>query len=142
MEDLILKYPHLGNNIFNKLDKKSLLNCIWVDSFHDFFESNRLIWRRIIRNYAKNHIKHKKDWKLVISKTPVEDVEQLAKAVYQFYTFRPHRHFNDREEKKNQKYPQHSPLHILAERGNLSQFIQISEKIGLGHPRRVGERNF
>ena len=124
----MLKCPHLGENIFNQLDNQNLTKCKKVSrSFYAFLENNKLLWTRIMKKYTVNHTEFEKDWKSVLEKTPVENIKQLAIAVEQFYMFRPHRHFNDKEKKPELKYPQHSPLHIAAERGNLSLCIYIGK---------------
>ena len=126
MEEILERFPGVGEKIFNQLDNQNLTKCREVSKSQcKFLEENKLLWRRMIEKYSANNVLFNDAWKLVMEKVPVQNVKELAIAVGQFYTFRPHRVDH-----------QHSPHHIAAERGNLSLCKFIFEKTGVLNPAR------
>ena len=112
MEEFLLRFPGIGREIFNQLDNKNLTKCKEVSRSNcKFLEENKLLWKRMIKKYDANNVEFKDSWKLVTEKVPTQIVKELALAVEQFYTLRPHQTRLDH---------QHSPHHIAAERGSLS----------------------
>ena len=129
MEEFLARFPGLGRKIFNQLDNQDLIKCKEVSRYQfKFFVDDRLVWTRMIKKYSANHVKFKAAWKLVVEKVPVEIVKELALAVEQFYTLRPHQaRFNH----------QHSPHHIAAKRGSLSLCKFIARKTKSLNPARA-----
>ena len=129
MEEFLARFPGIGREIFNQLDNKNLTQCKEVSRYQcEFLEDDRLLWTRMIEKYKANHVEFKDAWKLVVEKVPVEIVKELALAVEQFYTLRPHQaRFNH----------QHSPHHIAAKRGSLSLCKFIAQKTKSLNPARA-----
>ena len=126
MEEVLARFPTLGEEIFNNLDNPNLTMCKEVGkSFDEFLQKSKVFWTRMIEKYNINHVEFKKEWKLVLEKAPVLNVKELALAVEQFYTLRPNqiRHLY-----------QHSPHHIAAERGSLSLCKFIAQKTTVLNP--------
>ena len=49
MEDIILIFPHIAKQIFEKLDNKDLTNCrLVVKSWKNFIDEQNLPWTRIV----------------------------------------------------------------------------------------------
>ena len=127
MEEVVIRFPVLGEKIFDQLDYQNLTKCKEVSrSLRKFLEENKVLWKRmIIEKYSANNVEFKDAWKLVTEKVPTQIVKELAQAVEKFYTFRPHR-----------LESQHSPHHIAAEHGNLSLYKFIAQKTNVVHPER------
>ena len=70
MEEVLIRFPQIGEKIFNFLDEKSLQNCKRVTkTWKNFIEdpSQKLLCIRFIKNYEKNihirkYISVQKDW--------------------------------------------------------------------------------
>ena len=53
MEDLLLRIPHIPEQIFGYLDSKSLTNCREVSrSWKEFIDNKQIIWTRILDKYC------------------------------------------------------------------------------------------
>ena len=110
MDKILIRFPVVGQEIFKKLDSKSLAKCRKVGKiWQTFLDNDSTLWRRRIQKYAKNQIEFCKAWKLVSRNVSVKVRKKLALALEKFYAFLP----------KRQK-KQHSPLHIMAHRGSFS----------------------
>ena len=127
MEEFLVRFPGLGEKIFDQLDNQNLTKCKEVSrSQRKFLDENKLVWKRMIEKYTANNVEFKDFWKLVTEKVPAQIVKELALAVEQFYTFRPHRLEH-----------QHSPHHIAAERGSLSLCKVITQRTKVLNPVRT-----
>ena len=69
MEDLLLRFPHISEEIFGNLNDKSLVECrevckSWCNSVDD-----KQCWVRLIRNYTRLcHKDFQKSWRKVLRK--------------------------------------------------------------------------
>ena len=53
MEEILTRFPHLGENILKELDSKSLINCKEVDrTFKNFMKVERKSYFRVIQRYT------------------------------------------------------------------------------------------
>ena len=87
MEQLCQRFPLIGQKIINHVDNETLIN--FKDgsrNTNDFLKKERFYWIRIIKRYNCLTGDLQEVWKKVISKTPVEIVEELAVEVHRFYT--------------------------------------------------------
>ena len=126
MEEFLLRFPGLGEKIFDQLDNQNLTKCKEVSrSQRQFLEENKVLWKRMIEKYSANNVDFKDSWKLVTEKVPTQIVKELALAVEKFYSFCPHR-----------LESQHSPHHIAADHGSLSLYKFIAQKTNVVHPER------
>ena len=127
MEEFLVRFPGLGEKIFDQLDNQNLAKCKVVSrSQCKFLDENKLVWKRMIEKYSANNVEFKDFWKLLTEKVPAQIVKELALAVEKFYTFRSHRLEH-----------QHSPHHIAAERGILSLCKFIAQKTKVLNPTRA-----
>ena len=127
MEEVLARFPSVGEKIFNQLDDQNLTKCKEVNrSQCTFLEETKLLWRRMIKKYNANNVEFKDAWKLVMEKVPLQNVKELAIAVEQFYSFCPDRLGH-----------QHSPHHIAAERGCLALCKFIAKKTRSIDPARA-----
>ena len=114
MEEIITRFPHLGEQIFDQLNRKNLQKCRKVEeSWKIFIDRQKFPWIRVI----KKHLKLDKDWKEVVQRSNVEIVKNLASAVYDHYVG-----FDDGE--NNQETDSLDDKEDMAEdQGNLLQDI-------------------
>ena len=50
MEEVLLRFAHLGEDIFYSLDDKSLANCRKIcKTWKSFIENQKVLWIRIIK---------------------------------------------------------------------------------------------
>ena len=87
MEQLCQRFPLIGQKIINQVDNETLTNFKDGGRYtNDFLKKERFYWIRIIKRYNCLTGDLQEVWKKVISKTPVEIVEELAVEVHRFYT--------------------------------------------------------
>ena len=111
MDDLMLRFPHIGQQIFDKLDNVNLAKCQEVStSWCDFINYQKNTYIKIIRTYIPED-EFKELWSPVLHKYNSETVMQLACGVQKFY--------NDFPKKIGQKSGRR-PLHYAAYSGQLS----------------------
>ena len=126
MEDFVLRFPLAGQKIVNNLNNQDLAKFKEVSKLlSSFIEKDRSFWKRILQKYSEKHATYKDSWISVTKKLPIKKLKQLALIVEKFYIYRP----------KGTKF-QHSPLHIVAECGNIVLFRQFAEKTGSINPKR------
>ena len=64
MEEIVLRFPVIAQQIFEQLDNQDLIKFREVDkSFCSSIDQNRLIWTRMIKKYIKDNNKFRKSWK-------------------------------------------------------------------------------
>ena len=71
MDEIILRFPLMAEQIFEELDDQNLTKCrgisnIWYDA------TERIQWTRRIQNLTKENRNHQSSWKLVLAKIPTE----------------------------------------------------------------------
>ena len=115
MDNMILRIPYIAQLIFEEVDDKTLVNCktvseIWVS----FIGMKKIEWHRIILKYAGNMTEFADLWKLLLCRTPVKILKEIALTVGEFFSVNPKR-----------KDFQWSPFVIAADRGHqeLCQYI-------------------
>ena len=126
MENILSRFPVIGQEIFKQVDNPNLTKCKEVcHSWGYFLNNETLVWLRMLQKYNKNHVEFQEDWKKVTTKVPCEILKRLAIATEQFYTFC----------SKRLQF-QHSPMHIVSERGILSLCKFIADKNVIINPKR------
>ena len=82
MEEILTRFPHLGEQIFDQLNGEDLQKCREIEeSWNIFIDRQKFPWIRAIQK----HLKLDKDWKKVVQTSDVEIVRNLASAVYDHY---------------------------------------------------------
>ena len=75
MEDLLLKFPHIGTKIFEELDNENVTLCRTVTSpWKSFIDGQKFLWIRKIQRYIP---KSKDDLKKLLKFINIEDVKQI-----------------------------------------------------------------
>ena len=127
MEEIVIRFPVIAQQILEQLDNRNLTKCRTVDKILcSSIDENRLIWTRMIKNYIKGNGKFRKSWKLVMEKVPVKYLEALALTTQKLgtgleFTIHPLGY-------------QYAPQHIVAASGSLSLYKFITEKTGEINP--------
>ena len=155
MEEIVLRFPVIAQQIFEQLDNQDLIKFREVDkSFCSSIDQNRLIWTRMIKKYIKDNNKFRKSWKLVMEKVTVKTLEDLALTTTKFgieYEEKIEYHSGMLEagEQRRRTFPQilHppclfapencAPQHIVAKCGNLTLYKFITDKTGEINPMYV-----
>ena len=127
MEEVLIRFPHLGDNIFKKLDSKSLIKCKKVNrTFNNFLKVERSSYCRVIQWYTNcsetlmREIAKKSGGAIII-------VSVLREIFGNFM----------RGTKQNSKYLEkwaNTPLHFAADRGHLAAYQLIMENIDNKNP--------
>ena len=87
MDEVLIRFPVIGQKIFKGLDNKNLAKCRNVSKFwQHFLDNDSLLWKRRIEKYAQNQVKFNENWKLVTSKVPLKILKKLAIATENFFT--------------------------------------------------------
>ena len=131
METVFERFPTLGKDILDSLSNEGLVQCrktspIWKN----FIDEEKTIWIRMIEKHVGKVNLHP-DWKKSLSKISTDTARELASAVCLFYTSKQCEH-EDISQRSQEKW---SPLHIVAECGNLHLFKIIFEKMDDKNPK-------
>ena len=124
MEELLLRIPGLGENIFSQLDNKSLADCKKVcKTWNNFISDQKFPSIRLIQKHVTNF---DESWKKAVTNTSADMVKKLATAVETFFTPDPKRIL----ELTKRESDEFLPLHVVAESGSRALFKHIIEKNG------------
>ena len=81
MEEVILRFSHLGEDIFDSLDNRSLLTSKKVSrTWNSFIKDQKFLWIRILEQFGENSYvtEGQVNWSKLFLKTRIEDVRQFA----------------------------------------------------------------
>ena len=83
MEEVILRFSHLGEDIFDSLDNRSLLTSKKVSrTWNSFIKDRKFLWIRILKQFGENsyvsYVEGQVNWSKLFLKTRIEDVRQFA----------------------------------------------------------------
>ena len=82
MDNALLRFPHLGESIFEELDNESLAKSREVcDFWKIFIDDQKLPWIRMIKSY----IKFLDPWQELIKISRVETLQEIACTVHKYY---------------------------------------------------------
>ena len=134
MEDIILIFPHIAKQIFEKLDNKDLTNCrLVVKSWKNFIDEQYLPWTRIV---IQKYRGEQYTWKYFgeLGETPLH----LAAKYGQFETF--NMLCKDYEDINPMTEWEVTPLELAVENNHLEfcQFIIDNLKDSLKGTRQPG----
>ena len=158
MEDFIVRFPYLFEDICKKLDNISLVNSRGVSrTWQIFINNQRQLWIKIIQTSIGTI---NEDWKKVIQKTPKEMLMKLACEVkkiceiksmekysiksnplhttaywghFKVYEFIMER-FEDKNPEGKHRYFKSTPLHLAAREGHLEVCRLIIAKLDNPNP--------
>ena len=146
MEDnFLLRFPGIGQDIFNKLDNQNVTKCKEVSHlWNNFLKQSKFVWIRIIHTHQNYYIAFKEDWRLVLTRIPLETAKELAIAVEKFGKIKSAIHPSNLTKTSNPTSPalpilqtfdnQYSPAHIVAGSGSISLWERIAERLADSNP--------
>ena len=119
MDDVFFRTSHIAVAIFAEVDNKTLADCnIVSENWGSFIDMKKVKWLRIILKYAENMTKFANHWKVLLRRTSVKIVQEIALTVEEFFSVYPKR-----------KDYQWSPFVIGADGGDLELYQYISNKL-------------
>ena len=130
MEEIITRFPHIAENIFEELDNYYFITCKVISPlWKTFIEESRFSYFRLIE--TSTHCSTKA-MKKILKKTNFEDTTQLASDVSKLY--------NELQKAKVVKDPFLTLFHTAAKYGSLSVCQLMIDSIEDIHP-KSGERS-
>ena len=113
IEEIFAILPNLNEDIFGRLDNRSLVSCREVSkTWQEYVDSQRVYWIRQILKFNPSQSKFHGEWKIVLEKTPIESLKKFAKCVL----------VTSKEE---------SPIYVAGGIGDVELFNSVKEKTGL-----------
>ena len=98
MEEVLIRFSHLGEDIFDSLQKQSLVTCNKVcRTWNVFIKDRKFFWIRIIEvieAVAKKSLSRcgkkwkkffPKNWRILLQKVTIEELREFAKMLIQNY---------------------------------------------------------
>ena len=108
LDEMMLRFPHIVQDVFEELDNKSLTNCRNLSrACCDFIDDEKLYWVRKIQDCV-HMTEFQQQWNKVLKKIPTKVAKEIFATVEHFFQYDLNR--------KKLKWP---PLHIAAEQGQL-----------------------
>ena len=127
MEEVLSRFPHLGEKIFQKLDSKTLINCKEVnETFKNFLKIEKSSYFRVIQWYT--NCSESLMRKIVKKSGAAIIIVSILREIFGNFA---------RRTKQNSKYLQNwvnTPLHLAAESSQLGAFQLIIEKTDIKNP--------
>ena len=125
MEEIILKFPHLSEEIFDCLDNENMVNCKEVSKIWcDYISRQKRYHTRIIRLTVGKFHEVGKAWKNVFRKSTTNTIMELRLAAEKFYQKREKMTFNKGL----------TPIHVAAATGNILLLEAIQERAKEKYP--------
>ena len=107
-ENFLLRFPHLGQSVFENLDDKNLVKCKEMSRSWSFYmDRERFFWKRIIKKLIYNYDDFHDAWNNALKEGDNKTIKELGLAVKRSLTINP-------------LQISVSPLHLCAEFGLIS----------------------
>ena len=85
MEEVILRFPHLANRIFENLSYNTLQNCLRVSKpFNGFINFEKKIWINLLEKILNKYDKlsdTSRNWKIILKNIKREEIINFAKLI-------------------------------------------------------------
>ena len=125
MDDILNKFPILGQQIFKQLRNQDLANSRKVGkSWDSFLNNDSLLWKRRIQKYYQYQNDFKETWKLLMKNAPIEILKKLAVKIGIFFEM-------TEDPLDHQQPPLPPPLCIIASWGDISLSEYIIQRVGM-----------
>ena len=86
MEELIVRFPHLSEAIYDFIDNQSLSNCVEVDRYwQNYLRKQKFFEIRIIKATVEQFHKMGETWNKIFKGASTETIFALGNAVQVFY---------------------------------------------------------
>ena len=118
MENILARFPDVGETVLGQVDDKSLVLCRGVSRiWKNFTDQQKTIWIRKIEKFIGQRNTFSDDWKKVVFKNRVDIIRDLATALQEFY------------KSPDNQYEIYSPLFIAVEHGNVQLTQHLIRKV-------------
>ena len=88
IEEILTRFPHIGEQIFANLDDQNLTKCREVcDTWMTFLNNEKLIWTRIILSHIEED--NSWNWKKFLSTTSTPMLSKISRKIRFFYKSEP-----------------------------------------------------
>jgi hypothetical protein len=118
MEEVLLRFPHIGDQVFKKLDNEDLTKCRKISpSWNEFIDNQKLPWIRLMKKYLcelEFNKKIQEEWQTFVKSYNVATLCEIAIKVEHFF--------------KNNPDEEYQVLDLLSA-ATLSSNIEIVEKL-------------
>ena len=86
MGDMLIRFPHISEKIFNSLDNQNLIICKQVSrSWNDFIDRKKFFWirnvQKCVKKYNKEYNECPKKWNSYFQNCNVETVRKFANSI-------------------------------------------------------------
>ena len=82
MRDFLLRFPHLGQSIFEIVGDENLTKCKTVRrSWSSYMDEERFFWKQIIKKLVHDYDDFRKDWNVAMKKSDIEMLKELGQEV-------------------------------------------------------------
>ena len=124
MNEVLTRFPHVGEQIFANLDDQNLAKCREVcDPWMTFLDNEKLIWTRIIMSHIE--ATNSWNWQKFFSSTSISMVCKMAIRMQHFYKF----------EYTSGIVKEMSPLHFAVMMYDDTKYcVNLIENGGVEHP--------
>ena len=87
MEELILRFSHLSEKVFNHLNNESIVRCININKlWHNYLKTQKFVEIRKIKATIQQFHSIGEEWSTVFDATSTKNIMELGLAVGEFYT--------------------------------------------------------
>ena len=142
MENLILRFPQLFEEILGSLDYQTLVLCNEVDqTWYNAVTNQRIYWTQMIIKYTNSNDEYHKQWMKAIEKAPFEILKKLAELARDHCSALKdcQKHEPEHEcdffcvDQEDEKEPELSIFNILASESDTDLFKYVAGKVGYKH---------
>ena len=85
LDEMMLRFPHLVQDVFEELDNKNLANCRNLSrSCCNFIANEKFYWVRKIQNCVRM-TKFQQQWNKILENIPTQDAEEIFVIIGHFF---------------------------------------------------------
>jgi hypothetical protein len=79
MEESFFRFPHIGEQILEQLDSKTLTKCREVNNlWREYIDNQKLPWTRMI----KEVVEYSKQWNLFFNSNDFQSIKEIVLAIF------------------------------------------------------------
>ena len=112
MEEVLVRFPHIGDQVFKQLDNEDLIKCRKISpSWNEFINNQKLPWIRMLEKYQCELEFNKRileQWQKFVKSHNVATLQKIAIKVEHFFKDNP-----------DEEYPILDPLSAATLSGNI-----------------------
>ena len=97
MEEVLVRFPHIGDQVFKQLDNEDLIKCRKISpSWNEFINNQKLPWIRMLKKYQCELEFNKRileEWQKFVKSHNVATLQKIAIKVEHFFKDNPDEEF-------------------------------------------------